>query len=953
MSEITHKREFEMNPLITPRGPGDKALAESNRAVRIPNSTAQTGSQLTTDSIKRTVSSMLYTAGASHVNDDTSAGFPDAEVTAGCKMHYPTREEERTFLETFPLKNWYLPETLSGFYRLASSHLLGKKASRIFQGALEQLKAFEKAERLRGERIRLCKIKKQTIPKADRKTSEEFRDVQLHKRIYKCLLKSLKLVLPCVQFKSKKRTLTQGKSHQDPPSALVGLLTFFSDCFKRILTRGVIDGFSFIGEFCFRCECKAIGSVSDNLYLGRYFRGRISRTRTNCRALALLATLKRALPLIIDAKAERKALLRTVSGMCGSEQHTSKEDLASLREHVQSFIKNTRPRPLQTESGFISLGSCLENSRANGGSYSFIHKARRNFNEKQVQVSAETAQREKAHRDNYLQMFAADPILHQKFLAWDVKTSAVRPRVQANWDQTVKKLFMAASKEIPRARLSVIPQKGGRFRVASIHEACMAAMIAPACQQVTEMLKNYGPCRDQFADDANALAKRVFSYQEGRIPVMGPREEIKYYSSDLSQASDLMNKDALEVIVDELSKGLKWPLVTKKAVQRSIAPTVIYFQHEKNNKEFPYGVETFGTTQRGSLLGAPMSFCLMSILHAWCIKAVRKPMRKSCAEFGDDAVIVGTDNDYESYKNRLTGVGFKINEKKTHVSKDGFIFCGKIYRRAQGMLTNSKLSRLLEVKEGWLDRLDLFTQSLEGLLDWQKQRAMNFFKRDNHNLLKSFTDSGIQLHAPRELGGVGLPALKKYRYNSITRFNAAVCLTSNNKLREREIVRDFLKPWTTAYLPQQARVLVEDIYTLTQHVEFDDKGQVRLRDVLQSLVGSALYTWFLADEQDTKKVTRRDSPRRVAERIANIQDTIVRSKFHKFSPLFYTSHRKIDQYVRKLRDVTISNKSLITLELGTQSLHTTTSGVMRRSPLTAQVKRLNNTGHKTRESRGT
>jgi hypothetical protein len=861
---------------------------------------------------------------------------PKTEISKVKKIKEAVNKKDNT--TTTAVKNWFIPETLEAFLRLSLSVDLGKKTTRAMQELLELMKADKTAERLRREHIRKLKIMKVKVPKeVSKAVHSEHKFITVLMDIYRRLKNSFKIALRTLKFNKiltrfDSAVKLQNKKNRNIPESLLGILSFFGDVFKRIRTRGVIDGIALIGEFSFECEGTALRSMSDGPLLRKYFRGEIQRTRTNRKALALLATLRRAMPAITDTKSIRKALNRTIKGICGPSNETAQDVLDSIKQHVIKFCKYSRPKPLNTETGFTSLGSCFENPRSKGGSYSYIHECKGKFKSIPPSKKGTITQIREVSSSNLLD---SRKLLSQWATVGYTETATpLNPRAETTWDQTVKKLYMVDSNKPAKVKLSVIPQTGARYRTASIHEAAITALIGPACDQVTDMLKNYGPTESQFAADYDKILERV-----KKIKL---KENENIYSTDLSQASDLMNKDALYCIVNTLAEELKWPLVVKKAVLKSVQPTEVFVsKSDLSESSLDKGqYKMVGVTTNGSLLGAPLSFCLMTILHAWCLKAISKRTRKGAVLFGDDATILGTERDWNKYCCRLDAVGFQVNKKKTHVSKEAFIFCGFIYDLKIGRLTPCKLSRLVEIKENWIHKIDLFNSSCEGLLDWQAARAIRSFKRNESGILKEFVKNNIPLQTPRELGGLGLARSKHPKYTLDDRLIASIILTANNRHKEVEIVRRFTKPFVQAYLPEEARGIVENIYNATAMITFDPAGVATYKEVLQSLLGHELYKWFLSSYRDTRSIDKKISPRNVAENLWFARNEIIRAKEHKFQDRFLARNDKINAYIKFRNQFTISNDSLLALEIGTQSFHSTVSGVVRYSPLSGKVNRL-------------
>jgi len=833
-------------------------------------------------------------------------------------------------------KRWCIPQTLDAFLRLVTtkdfSVLLGKKATRLNCELLEQLKTNsilnnEFVARLKRYKLKtnLKSLKKNNnvedfkdIPKRSKELKRANKNITSLKKVYKSLLLSLTIVLKTLKYKTVKRFKNKyNKIKLNVPDGLIGIVHLFSDLFKRILSRGMTTGICWLSEFAQECERCCLDVGSDFPLLRKYFRGENSRIRTNKTALATLATLRRAFPEVIgDLKAQDRAIQRTVEGLCGKVEDTPEDIIESVKEHVRKFCLHTSPTPLDQETEFTSLGSCVESNRAKGGQYKYLHEQ-----SKYTESKARVVTRQDAISGMFYGHFAAvrnHPTL-AKFETTLKGTDVVHPRPPARWDATVKRLFMGIMNEQPNVKLTCIPESGARFRVASVHEASQTTLLGPINMQVTNMLRNYGPTKAAFNSDTKSIQNRVFR-------VRG--DDIKYYSSDFSQASDLMHKDVLKAIVETLAEELKWPLLYKRAALRSIAPSMLHYELSTGKK--------VDVTTRGSLLGSPLSFALMCLLHAWCIKALPKYQRKGAVLYGDDSAIPTTNRGWELFKARCSAVGFKINEKKTHISRIGFQFCGYIYHLTRGKLTSIKLSKLTKDKEDWNTRLDLHISSCKDLAPWQLKRANNLFTQKEHNVLYEFIKCGVPLYGPRELGGVGLYRQRK-SYTETTSLIASVLMTRNNSQKELEILNLLSKPWVIAHLPPSASEIAENIAIQTKQVTFDPEGYCTYAEAYQKLLGCALHAWVLSEYRDVRSITRRVSPRTVAEKLFTAIEFIERKYGHKFPTAYIAKTDKVVKYLRERKDFRISDESLKALEIGSQSLYITTSGIVRRSPLTNKV----------------
>jgi hypothetical protein len=309
----------------------------------------------------------------------------------------------------------------------------------------------------------------------------------------------------------------------------------------------------------------------------------------------------------------------------------------------------------------------------------------------------------------------------------EVQQNTVREPID-RWDDACKRLyFKSNANAIPKVNLSVIPETGARFRVAGAGQAGLVALLKPLANQVSAMLKSYGPLKAIFRGDSAKVIKRL-----NKAPF---RQDI--ISTDMSQATDLINQRASTIVIEELSSKLNWTDLQTQIALESVGPVAL-----------DYKGETLGISRRGTQLGFPLSFCILCILNAFALKGLSKKNRQSSSLFGDDSIITAPDNEWCNYVGRLESLGMKVNLNKTHKSKIGAIFCGTIYRRfgkVFNILTTVKLSNMFpNGHKTWNEKLDAGIKTVEGFMPKVLKKRIDFEVNDDYDIPREIRNHILQ-----------------------------------------------------------------------------------------------------------------------------------------------------------------------------------------------------------------
>jgi len=237
--------------------------------------------------------------------------------------------------------------------------------------------------------------------------------------------------------------------------------------------------------------------------------------------------------------------------------------------------------------------------------------------------------------------------------------SMVRNRLQGQ--------ILSAMEHSGASRSVVLPEYGLKTRIVSCSDAVRTFKSEAYRKPLYRLLAKLPCCRralhDQLAD----------------LPFRRVSEEASVYSADLSSATDRLDHNVLAVFCDLLH-----------------VPRDVVFGGTVDNRPMV----------RGTLMGIPCSWVMLSLVHAWAIWSSRIPLT-TCHLMGDDCIAMWTPDQISEYNRNLPRLtGMELNTSKSFISKTGGTFCERFYLRRWG-------TSLVNVP----------TLSLRSLLDKSKRRT--------------------------------------------------------------------------------------------------------------------------------------------------------------------------------------------------------------------------------------
>jgi hypothetical protein len=661
---------------------------------------------------------------------------------------------------------------------------------------------------------------------------------------------------------------TRYNSNKPPEMEAFGAIVhWISTILVVSVCRGPLSAIDCVKELAYDCEKSAVRGLFP-VHLSQILRGVNRYLAFNNTIVAIFGTLGRAMPAMQDQKRQRKALARTVIGMTAPSPPLSASVENDLRVHVRKLIKHSNPYDCDLRTNKASLNSCYENSRSKGGAYSYIkqevrRKSLKNPNEInpfKFDIEAYRAGLKKPTPKHLRVMmkFKNDPKYDQNIYVHPLRQNE-RYRIKQlplhDWDRACHTLYREDNENaIPRVRLNIIPETGGRYRVAGAGQAGLVALLHPLSAQVSGMLKNYGPLKAIFRGNPEGVLKRLQNVPN--------RQNI--YSTDMSQATDLINQHASRIVIEELSSKLNWTTIQRQAALDSVGPVALVYE----------GEELCSTTS-GTQLGLPLSFCILCILNAFALKGLSKRNRQTSSLFGDDSIITAPPNEWSNYVSRLESLGMRINLRKTHTSRVGAIFCGTIYRRIGTkfqILTKTKLSNLFPAgNKTWIERLDAGIEAVKGFLparptkksSQEAKKAQAYILTSMKETLSPFQGK-IYPNLPREYYGLGFPLLPgkiPRRYRKML----AVMFASNDRTHIMRTMNRATCVWTTVGVHPEIKAKLEEVNALADAELISGPGSYDYKSVISKAIPVAIGDATLRLDVDKVNKRFRKSPGQVAK----------------------------------------------------------------------------------------
>lgn len=306
----------------------------------------------------------------------------------------------------------------------------------------------------------------------------------------------------------------------------------------------------------------------------------------------------------------------------------------------------------------------------------------------------------------------------------------------------------------------VIAELGMKARVITVAPAAVFAqgdlvrqIVWPRILERVPQILPYAPHTEE------GILARVWSgYHESKV----------FLSADLTCATDGFGHDAILAVVKGLERaGLQAHLVTALAESLGVGRDLHYVRYRLSDmdpSEAEFCRKTFDVVEgcvevpkvRGSLMGTPCSFLILSLLNHWMSDGLGRH-RIIC---GDDLAAVTHPSNVLQYSARARGIGSELHEGKSFRSKIGFVFCEAFGLRARDSAGLSSF-RPPSLKE--------FVRNGNGIMSQHSvdPSSFNRLARCARTIYRSQRKIAMKKRRPAELpaslGGLGHPCKGRLR----------------------------------------------------------------------------------------------------------------------------------------------------------------------------------------------
>jgi hypothetical protein len=243
-----------------------------------------------------------------------------------------------------------------------------------------------------------------------------------------------------------------------------------------------------------------------------------------------------------------------------------------------------------------------------------------------------------------------------------------------------------------------------------------------------------------------------------------------FLSADLTRATDGFGHDAIGAVIDGLRKaGLPSFLCTAARESLGLGDQPHYVEYRLKQldqttadycRKRGWVDEKAGTAVvpklRGSLMGTPLSFCILSLLNHWMSEGLGRN-RIIC---GDDLACLTHPTNISSYSERASAVGSELHQGKSFRSRIGFVFCEAYALLARGGASLEPF-RPVSLKEFVRDGNGVMRQA--GVDPSSFNRLRRCAKTIYREQRKFAAKKGRPAELPAALGGLGHPCKGRLR----------------------------------------------------------------------------------------------------------------------------------------------------------------------------------------------
>jgi hypothetical protein len=489
--------------------------------------------------------------------------------------------------------------------------------------------------------------------------------------------------------------------------------------------------------------------------LTTYLRGSLKSQLNSPKNLLTFASFARGLPAPPPAEAELE--YKKHQEVLLTEPEKIPDDIINsvrnfCRKSVLRAVDRLEIRDEQLEyKAKLQFSACLEKTRKDGGTYGY-------FREKILSGSLPTGEIQRAafktagdHSPGRMKTHGLSPEY----------TSALV--IQQAWNEFFGPTFKNQGKA------SSVLEAGWKTRIVTISPAAMIVLGNPINDQLLKVLSALGPTQDALRSNTPArLVKRFAKANYSR--------DMELYSADLSRATDYIPHQAAEAAWLGIADALK---LSEKEVQ--LGKTIL------GPVELTYPDGTIITTKRGILMGRPIVWPILSLLNMWAAEhRTNIRTRGTYSVCGDDLLGLWSDHQIQRYQRNLEILNLKRNPSKELRNPNLGVFCeqhftmSKVTKPIPGTRGTEKYQlptglsivhkpRLSAILAPSISSMESKTMTEVSVIEtvikdqWrlldktQKREVVKYCFSRWKTTLGKLTTLGIDLGAPKILGGAGLP----------------------------------------------------------------------------------------------------------------------------------------------------------------------------------------------------
>jgi hypothetical protein len=258
-------------------------------------------------------------------------------------------------------------------------------------------------------------------------------------------------------------------------------------------------------------------------------------------------------------------------------------------------------------------------------------------------------------------------------------------------EEDVNELLDSLTPELrPKCVPLLLPERGNKYRIASISPAPMVAAGQRITPAILELLGHFSVVNYSLRGDTGIpkpLRQAVATYQS-------LTEECEFISTDLSKASDFIPHDIAKAVWKGLWLviGSEFPDYYYKLGEALLDPMELETPKDMD------GLWKKTLSSRGILMGLPLTWSILSILNMYASEMAIKDYERQSKSFksrnryaqsnlrpyiicGDDMAAYWPKPVSELYISHLhVNCGLKVNRKKTFRSVTGCIFVERCFR---------------------------------------------------------------------------------------------------------------------------------------------------------------------------------------------------------------------------------------------------------------------------------